>query len=147
MRYRGQPGGDRVFVSDLCVPLARLAECVAASEADCEQSGFKCVICAHIADGNFHCLVPYQEHEIQALRALEDRLIHRALAMGGTVSGEHGVGVGKVEHSCVEHGAVHVALQQAVKKALDPQGLMNPGKVLPNTSVATELADASGAKL
>lgn len=147
MKYRGNPGGDRVYLSDVCVPVPRLAECVAESEADCERSGFKCIICAHIADGNFHCLVPYQPHEREALRAFEDRLIHRALAMGGTVTGEHGVGVGKVAHSCAEHGAVHIALQQAVKRALDPKGLMNPGKVLPVAPIAGMLAADSQAKL
>jgi len=136
MRYRGFKGGDRVFVSDVCVPISRLAECVAGSEEDCQDLGLKCVICAHIADGNFHCLVPHQPSEEEALRRFESKLIARALDCGGTVSGEHGVGVGKVEHSCREHGEVHVAVQQAVKRALDPLGLMNPGKVLPLSTAA-----------
>jgi len=130
MKYRGQ-GGDRVFVSDVCVPIPRLAECVAGAEADCHALGLKCVICAHIADGNFHCLVPHQPAEMKAVNEFEAKIISRALACGGTVSGEHGIGVGKVAHSCREHGEAHVAVQQSIKRALDPLGLMNPGKVLP----------------
>lgn len=140
MKYRGKQGGDRVFVSDMCVPVSKLADCVSGAEADCKDAGFECVICAHIADGNFHCLVPYQPEEKKALQELEVRLISRALAAGGTVSGEHGVGIGKVLHSCREHGAEHVAIQQAVKKALDPQGIMNPGKVLPFQSTSSSPA-------
>lgn len=131
MRYRGIQGGDRVFVSDVCVPISRLAECVAKAEEDCHNLGLKCVICAHIADGNFHCLVPHQSSDHDSVRTFEDQLISRALAYGGTVSGEHGIGVGKVAHMCCEHGEAHVAAQQAVKRALDPLGIMNPGKVLP----------------
>ena len=137
MRYRGLPGGDRVFVSDVCVPISCLAECVAEAEADCHRLGLKCVICVHIADGNFHCLVPHQKTEHSAVKAFEDAVVERALALGGTVSGEHGVGIGKVAHSCREHGPAHVALQLAVKQALDPLGLMNPGKVLPPMLPAT----------
>eukprot|EP00416_Gambierdiscus_australes_P021981 CAMPEP_0171060986 /NCGR_PEP_ID=MMETSP0766_2-20121228/4146_1 /TAXON_ID=439317 /ORGANISM="Gambierdiscus australes, Strain CAWD 149" /LENGTH=451 /DNA_ID=CAMNT_0011516611 /DNA_START=34 /DNA_END=1389 /DNA_ORIENTATION=- len=147
MKYRGNPGGDRVFVGDICVPVSRLAECVSEVEADCERSGFRCVICAHIADGNFHCLVPYQPHEEEAIEAFESRMIERGLSVGGTVTGEHGVGVGKVRHCCAEHGAEHIALQQAVKRALDPQGIMNPGKVLPIAPVPSTSTPESKARL
>jgi len=139
MRYRGVKGGERVFVSDVCVPIPSLAECVALAEEDCRDLGLKCVICAHIADGNFHCLVPHQPANEEAVLQFERKVIACALERGGTCSGEHGVGIGKVAHSSKEHGEVHVAVQQAVKKALDPLGLMNPGKVLPMPS--------SGAKL
>jgi len=131
MRYRGVKGGDQVFVTDVCVPIPRLAECVAGAERVCHGLGLKCVICAHIADGNFHCLVPHQPADAAAVHEFESKMIAQALACNGTVSGEHGVGIGKVEHSCREHGPVHVAVQQAVKRALDPLGLMNPGKVIP----------------
>lgn len=131
MRYRGHKGGDHVFVSDVCVPVAHLAESVAQAEEDCRQLGLKCVVCAHIADGNFHCLVPYQLGELATVEAFETQVVDRALACGGTVTGEHGVGVGKVAHSFQEHGVAHVGVQLAVKRALDPLGLMNPGKVLP----------------
>jgi len=141
MKYRGNPGGDHVFVSDVCVPVSRLAECVAETEADILHSGFECVICAHIADGNFHCLVPHQPPERERLRVLEERIISRALALGGTVSGEHGIGVGKIAHSLREHGPEHVAVQQAVKRALDPLGLMNPGKVLPSAEMLADAAE------
>eukprot|EP00929_Paragymnodinium_shiwhaense_P064120 TRINITY_DN32084_c0_g1_i3.p1 TRINITY_DN32084_c0_g1~~TRINITY_DN32084_c0_g1_i3.p1 ORF type:complete len:476 (-),score=89.81 TRINITY_DN32084_c0_g1_i3:311-1738(-) len=135
MKYRGHPGGDYVFVTDVCVPTSRLAECVSASEADCIETGFPCVICAHIADGNFHCLVPYQPGEEGRLKEWEGRMMQRALEMGGTVTGEHGVGLGKIMHSCREHGLAHVAVQKSIKAALDPLGLMNPGKVLPTDDI------------
>lgn len=134
MKYRGIKGGERVFVGDVCVPISNLASCVAASEADAHRLGLKNVICAHIADGNFHTLVPFQPADQHLVHQFEVLLITRALDAGGTVTGEHGVGIGKVEHSCREHGEVHVAVQQALKRALDPLGLMNPGKVLPCAS-------------
>jgi len=138
-RYRKMPGGDRIFSTDVCVPLRYLADCVSGAEGFCRDLGLKCVICAHIADGNFHCLIPHQADDIPIVKQFEVKIIEQALASEGTVSGEHGIGVGKIGHSCREHGPVHVAVQQAVKRALDPLNLMNPGKVLP--------APAAGAKL
>lgn len=137
LKYRGFKVGERVFTSDVCVPISRLAECVAGAEADADALGLKCVICAHIADGNFHCLIPFQPGGEETVLKFEEQVVARALDCGGTVTGEHGVGVGKVAHSCKEHGEAHVAVQQAVKRALDPLGLMNPGKVLPRQGIST----------
>mmetsp|Transcript_62783 Transcript_62783/g.132592 ORF Transcript_62783/g.132592 Transcript_62783/m.132592 type:complete len:490 (-) Transcript_62783:107-1576(-) len=139
MRVRKQKGGDRVFISDVCVPIPLLAEAVDESERICHALGMKCIICAHIADGNFHCLVPHQLHELPKVKEFEKKIIDHTLKIGGTVTGEHGVGTGKVMHSCREHGPIHVAMQQSIKKALDPEWLMNPGKVLPIPS-ASEMA-------
>eukprot|EP00873_Tetraselmis_striata_P021924 jgi/Tetstr1/442188/TSEL_030338.t1 len=130
--YRQRKGGDRVLLTDVCVPLTRLAECVSKTEAIFTRGGFPCVMCCHIADGNFHCCVPYQPEEKERCQELEHEVIELALSLGGTVSGEHGVGVGKVAHMCAEHGEVHIRCQQAIKAALDPLNLMNPGKVLPD---------------
>lgn len=100
------------------------------------EGGFPCVMCCHIADGNFHCCVPYQPEEKERCQALEHKVIDLALSLGGTVSGEHGIGVGKVQHVCAEHGEVHIAAQRAIKAALDPHNLMNPGKMLPEVVAA-----------
>lgn len=131
IKYRGFKKNERVLVGDVCVPISKLAECVAGCEMDAHVLGLKCVICAHIADGNFHALIPHQPGDQEVVHIFEEKMIGRALALNGTVSGEHGLGVGKVAHSCREHGEQHVAVQQALKHALDPFGLMNPGKVLP----------------
>lgn len=121
---------DKVLITDVCVPLRQLPAVIAATEADFEESGLLCVICAHIADGNFHCLVPYSTPaEAAACHAAEDRMIARVIAAGGTVSGEHGVGMGKVEHCLCEHGPAHMRVQASIKRALDPLGIMNPGKL------------------
>ena len=109
MRYRGLMAGDprrkeSVYVGDVCVPTSRLAECVAKTEADFKAAGFPCVMCAHISDGNFHCLIPYAPEEEEKLMALNDKVIARAIGMGGAASGEHGVGIGKIKHVCWEHG-------------------------------------------
>ena len=121
---------DKVLITDVCVPLRQLPAVIAATEADFESAGLLCVICAHIADGNFHCLVPYSSPaEAAACHAAEDRMISRVIAAGGTVSGEHGVGMGKIEHCLCEHGAAHMRVQASIKRALDPHNIMNPGKL------------------
>jgi len=121
---------DKVLITDVCVPLRALPAVIAATEADFEAAGLLCVICAHIADGNFHALVPYSTPaEAVACHAAEDRMISRVIAAGGTVSGEHGVGMGKVAHCLCEHGAAHMRVQACIKAALDPLGIMNPGKL------------------
>jgi D-lactate dehydrogenase (cytochrome) len=141
MRYRSVAAGtdstattrrapDKVLITDVCVPLPALPDVIAATEADFESQGLLCVICAHIADGNFHCLVPYATAaEEAACHAAEERMIQRAIAAGGTVSGEHGVGMGKIQHCLCEHGAAHMEVQRRIKMALDPLGLINPGKL------------------
>jgi D-lactate dehydrogenase (cytochrome) len=137
MAYRAATGAapaggkpDCVLITDVCVPLPELPAMIAATEADFETHGLLCVICAHIADGNFHALVPYSTPaEAAACHEAEARLIERAIAVGGTVSGEHGVGMGKIEHCLREHGREHLRVQASIKAALDPHGIMNPGKV------------------
>ena len=121
---------DKVLITDVCVPLRQLPAVIAATEEDFESAGLLCVICAHIADGNFHCLVPYSSPaEAAACHAAEDRMIARVIAAGGTVSGEHGVGMGKIAHCLCEHGAAHMRVQASIKRALDPHNIMNPGKL------------------
>ena len=134
MKYCGIVDGtgrkQKVYVGDVCVPRGKLAECAAKTEEDFKRAGFPCVMCAHISDGNFHCLIPYDREDEERLEKLNDSVIRRAIAMGGAASGEHGVGVGKMRHVQWEHGPFHVDAQRRVKRALDPRMIMNPGKVI-----------------
>ncbi|KAL7695306.1 D-lactate dehydrogenase-like protein [Lotmaria passim] len=132
MNYDKSKGLQHVITTDVCVPITRLAECVTATEEDFKKEKMPCLICAHISDGNFHCLIPYKDTEdFKRGRALEARMVMRAVQMGGTISGEHGVGVGKVHHCVHEHGKAHVKVQERIKKALDPDNIMNPGCFYP----------------
>ncbi len=123
------PGMDALS-TDVCVPISHLAECVEATRMDLEQSGIFCPMIGHVGDGNFHVGMycnPDDPVEVKALKMAYDRLIDRALAMGGTCTGEHGIGQGKRKYLRQEHGA-GVDVMIAIKKALDPQNIMNPGK-------------------
>jgi len=148
MKYRKnlqqQPKLDKNYITDVCVPVSNLAECISETEDDFGSIGFPCLICAHIADGNFHCMIPYQPHEKTRLKEAEQRLIERAVRVGGAVSGEHGVGLGKKKHICLEHGPNHIALQARIKRALDPKLIMNPHKIFDVSS--TEENGASECK-
>lgn len=131
-KFRGKRG-EKLLNTDVCVPLSALASTVVATEADFAEAGVPCIICAHIADGNFHCLIPFQtEEEKQKVLELEFRMVRRAIAQGGTASGEHGVGIGKVKHLIAEHGQSHVDVQETIKHSLDPKNIMNPGIFYPS---------------
>lgn len=127
--FRPERKGIKVYPSDVCVPLKALPNVIQETEKDFNDHGFPCIMCCHIADGNFHCTVPYLPTEVDKLRMVEGRMIDRALAAGGTVSGEHGVGVGKMKAVAKEKGVAHLRILRAVKKALDPDNIMNPGKM------------------
>ncbi len=125
--------GCRVVSSDVCVPISRLAECVLATKEDLASTGLTAPLVGHAGDGNFHLLLvvdPDDPDERERIEAFLDRLVGRALAMDGTCTGEHGVGLGKRRFMEAEHGEA-VEAMRAVKRALDPLGIMNPGKVLP----------------
>ncbi len=124
--------GKRGMVTDACVPISRLNECIEETKRDIDEHGLVAPIVGHIGDGNFHSVVmcdPESAAEIAAGKAFVTRLAERAIAMGGTCTGEHGVGTGKLDLVEREHGAA-VATMQAIKRALDPHDLMNPGKVV-----------------
>ncbi|MEZ5909698.1 MAG: FAD-linked oxidase C-terminal domain-containing protein [Hyphomicrobiaceae bacterium] len=125
------PGREAV-VTDVCVPISRLAECVEATHEDIRQSGLIAPIVGHVGDGNFHVVAlcdRAQSGEMQAIEGFLERLVERALAVDGTCSGEHGVGQGKMKYLAREHGA-GLDVMRAIKAALDPQGIMNPGKMI-----------------
>ena len=124
--------GAQVVVTDVCVPISRLAECVTATKADIEQSGLVAPIVAHVGDGNFHASVLVMmddPREVAQTKAFMERVAQRALAMEGTCTGEHGIGEAKKQFLVAEHGDVAISAMRAIKQALDPQGIMNPGKI------------------
>jgi D-lactate dehydrogenase (cytochrome) len=126
--------GSRGWTTDVCVPISRLADCIHQTKADLADSPLVGPLVGHVGDGNFHLIMPVNpesESEMAAAEHLTDRLVARALAMGGTCSGEHGVGIGKMRFLEAEHGREALDVMRAIKSALDPKNLMNPGKVLP----------------
>ena len=127
--------GSKAFTSDVCVPISRLAECILATKADIDDAGAYAPIVGHVGDGNFHVLYtvdPDDPDELASVQELNRRLVHRALAMDGTCTGEHGIGYGKLEFMRQEHGESSLEAMRAVKRALDPHGILNPGKVVPD---------------
>jgi D-lactate dehydrogenase (cytochrome) len=131
---RGLRPGAQAVATDVCVPLSRLAECVTETQRDIAEHGLVAPIVGHVGDGNFHLtlLVDLDDAtEVKAAKELCERLVERSLAMEGTSTGEHGVGQGKMKYLLAEHGAGTLAAMAAIKRALDPENLMNPGKIIP----------------
>jgi D-lactate dehydrogenase (cytochrome) len=125
--------GAKMIPTDVCVPISRLAECVAETQADVAATGLVAPIVGHVGDGNFHLtlLIDMDDtEEVKAVKAFNERLVERALAMDGTCTGEHGVGQGKMKYLLSEHGRPALDAMRAIKRALDPQGIMNPGKIV-----------------
>ncbi len=116
------------------MPISRLAECVTETQADLIAAGLLGPIVGHVGDGNFHVALLVDKDDPAELAATEkflSRLAARAMAMGGTCSGEHGIGQGKMKYLLAEHGAPALAAMRAIKAALDPDNIMNPGKLVP----------------
>ncbi|MGQ7248056.1 FAD-binding oxidoreductase [Halomonas sp. V046] len=124
--------GMEFWATDICVPISRLAECIAATQLDVQATGLTAPLLGHVGDGNFHLVVIFDrdnQDELETLAAFNQRLVARALAAGGTCTGEHGVGIGKREYMASEHGDGWEVMR-SIKQALDPQGIMNPGKLV-----------------
>lgn len=123
--------GARGIPTDACVPISRLAECIAETEADVAEANLLAPVVGHVGDGNFHLMVlvdPDNADEMARARAAIDRLAERAIRMGGTCTGEHGIGQGKRRFMPLEHGSA-VNLMARLKEAVDPAAIMNPGKI------------------
>jgi D-lactate dehydrogenase (cytochrome) len=130
---RGLRPGAQAIATDVCVPLSRLAECVTETQREIAAHGLVAPILGHVGDGNFHLtlLVDLADAaEVKAAKVLCERLVERALAMDGTCTGEHGVGQGKMKYLAGELGAPALGAMAAIKRALDPDGIMNPGKIV-----------------
>jgi D-lactate dehydrogenase (cytochrome) len=124
--------GAKGWATDVCVPISRLAECIAETKRDFDQSSVPTVLVGHVGDGNFHLafiLDPGKPEELAEATRINDRMIERAIAMDGTCTGEHGVGYGKMDFLIAEHGDA-VAVMRSLKRALDPDNIMNPGKIV-----------------
>ena len=129
---RGLRPGATALATDVCVPISRLAECVTQSQRDVEASRLVAPVVGHVGDGNFHLSMMVDLNdadEVKRAKALLERLAERALAMDGTCTGEHGVGQGKIKYLKAEHGEAALNSMRAIKRALDPLDIMNPGKI------------------
>ena len=124
--------GAGMWATDVCVPVSRLAECIIETRKDIDETGLLSPIVGHVGDGNFHTVMLVDtdnEDEMKTAIAFNERLLERSLSMGGTITGEHGIGTGKMEFLLKEHGAA-VNVMKTIKQSLDPLNILNPGKVV-----------------
>jgi D-lactate dehydrogenase (cytochrome) len=125
--------GSRAVSTDVCVPISRLTECIVETSRDIAAASMPIPLFGHVGDGNFHLMIlvrPEHDSDLVEAKALNARLVDRALAMEGTCTGEHGIGYGKKSYLVKEHGEA-VSLMAAIKRTFDPDNLMNPGKMIP----------------
>ncbi|MBV8521524.1 MAG: FAD-binding protein [Acetobacteraceae bacterium] len=131
---QGLRPGHKVLTADTIVPISKLDDAILGVKEDIAGSGLAATVVGHVGDGNFHTviLVPPEPDGMDRAWALDRRIVARALALGGSCSGEHGVGIGKREFLEAEHGPEALAVMRSIKKALDPRGILNPGKIFLN---------------
>ncbi len=125
--------GARASSTDVCVPISRLADCIRETNEDLAKASFPSCVVGHVGDGNFHVqmlLDPDDEAEWNEAEAVNHRMVQRALAMDGTCTGEHGVGLHKMRFMLEEHGEDAIAVMRQIKRALDPLNILNPGKII-----------------
>jgi D-lactate dehydrogenase (cytochrome) len=125
--------GCRSVTTDVCVPISRLAECIAETIDDTSHSFLPAPILGHVGDGNFHCAIlvdPAKPEELEEAERLNRRVVERALRLDGTCTGEHGVGIHKMDFLRAEHGDDALELMARIKRAFDPLDILNPGKVV-----------------
>ncbi len=125
--------GTRAITTDVCVPISRLADSIGATVADCERSSLPSLILGHVGDGNYHVMLlvdPAKPEEFEEAEGINHRLVSRAIQLGGTCTGEHGVGLHKMPFLVEEHGEDALDLMRALKRAFDPKNIMNPGKIV-----------------
>jgi D-lactate dehydrogenase (cytochrome) len=126
--------GSRAYTTDICVPISALEEAILGAKQDIAESGLTAPIVGHVGDGNFHAAIlvrPGDEEALQRAWALDRKIVARGLALGGSCSGEHGIGIHKREFLAAEHGDAAIEVMRTIKAALDPKGILNPGKLLP----------------
>lgn len=122
------------MITDVCVPLSRLAECISKSKQELDASSLLCTVISHAGDGNFHTVIlfdPHKEEQRREAERLNHMMVHTALSMEGTCTGEHGVGTGKMKYLEEEFGIGALRTMKRIKTALDPNNVMNPGKLIP----------------
>ena len=125
------PGKD-FWATDVCVPISRLTECVLETYRDIEETGIVAPLVGHVGDGNFHLTLVFDKQDSEDVKMIEsfnDRLVERALRLEGTSTGEHGIGIGKKKFMSLEHGPA-LDYMRAIKRALDPKNILNPGKIV-----------------
>ncbi|MES2103317.1 MAG: FAD-linked oxidase C-terminal domain-containing protein [Pseudomonadota bacterium] len=125
--------GARSISTDCCVPISRLAECIGETQLDCERNNIVYSIIGHVGDGNFHVLMmidPHDAEDVARAEGVNARMVARALAMDGTCTGEHGVGLHKMDFLIEEHGENAIDMMRTLKHAFDPKNIMNPGKIV-----------------
>ena len=125
--------GCRASTTDVCVPISRLADCVRETADDLANASFPSIILGHVGDGNFHVLMmldPDSEREWKESEVINHSLVRRAIAADGTCTGEHGVGLHKMQFMLDEHGEGALALMRSLKHAFDPNNILNPGKII-----------------
>ncbi|QGX97955.1 FAD-binding protein [Roseovarius faecimaris] len=126
--------GARAIVTDICVPISALADAIDETRADLAQSGLTGPILGHVGDGNFHAILLIDESDGDEVRRAQEashRMVQRAFRLGGTCTGEHGIGIGKLGYMEEEHGHTAWTMMGNIKQALDPDNIMNPGKLVP----------------
>jgi D-lactate dehydrogenase (cytochrome) len=126
--------GSRILNTDICVPISKLADCIDSSRKLLKQSRLKSAILGHVGDGNFHALIsidPNAPEDMVEAERLNGLIVQEALKVGGTSTGEHGVGIHKIQFMNQEHGIESIDVMRLIKQALDPNNILNPGKILP----------------
>jgi D-lactate dehydrogenase (cytochrome) len=126
--------GKKTLATDVCVPISKLAEAVTTAQNRCKELGITSTIVGHAGDGNFHCgcrVDPSDPDDVAKVMGFAGELADMALRLGGTVTGEHGVGLGKMKYMEREHGPDALDVMRTIKMALDPKNILNPGKILP----------------
>lgn len=121
------------FATDICVPISRLADCIVETQRDSVEQGIIAPIVGHVGDGNFHCVPLFDMNDLEELgrvKAFVERMVRRSIAMGGTCTGEHGIGSTKIKYMSEEYSPQAIAVMVRIKAALDPENLFNPGKVV-----------------
>lgn len=130
-----QRPGAKVWGTDICVPISALTECILLAEDLARDAPFPAAAIGHVGDGNFHTaylIDPANPDELAQVEKITEQLVRRAIQLEGTCTGEHGIGYGKIKYMQDEFGDPAVALMGVLKRAIDPQNLFNPGKILPD---------------